>query len=72
MFAPLAKEVLRIEDAARIPEYVARAWTSPSPAGPGPVVVVLPEDMLTDEVEAIDRPSSPASPRPPIRSPSRP
>ena len=27
MFGPLAKLVLRIDDPARIPEYVARAWS---------------------------------------------
>ncbi len=59
MFAPLAKWVARIEDAARIPEYVARAWSTALSGRPGPVVLVLPEDMLTDSVEAIDRPAVP-------------
>ena len=69
MFAPLAKWVGRIEDAARIPEYVARAWTTALSGRPGPVVLVLPEDMLTDAVEAT-RPSRAwrARRRPPIRS----
>ncbi len=58
MFAPLAKWAARIDDAARIPEYVARAWTTAVSGRPGPVVVALPEDMLTDEVEAVDRPRS--------------
>src|SRR5919112_4600490 len=57
MFAPLAKLVLRIEDARRIPEYIARAWSTAISGRPGPVVIVLPEDMLRDEVEAADRPS---------------
>ena len=57
MFAPLAKLVTRIEDARRIPEYVARAWTAAISGRPGPVVVVLPEDMLIDEIEAVDRPA---------------
>lgn len=57
MFAPLAKWVARIEDAARIPEYVARAWSTAMSGRPGPVVLVLPEDMLMDEVEAADRPA---------------
>ena len=59
MFAPLAKLVLRIDDARRIPEYVARAWSTAVSGRPGPVVIVLPEDMLTDEVEAVDRPPLP-------------
>ena len=57
MFAPLAKWVARIEDAARIPEYVARAWNTALSGRPGPVVLVLPEDMLTDEVDTVDRPA---------------
>ena len=56
MFAPLAKWATRIEDAARIPEYVARAWNVAQSGRPGPVVIALPEDMLTDVVEAVDRP----------------
>jgi len=56
MFAPLSKWVARIEDAARIPEYVARAYSTAMAGRPGPVVLVLPEDMLRDEVEALDRP----------------
>lgn len=56
MFGPLAKWVGRIEDARRIPEYVARAYATAMAGRPGPVVVVLPEDMLTDIVEAVDRP----------------
>ena len=56
MFSPLAKLVLRIDDAARIPEYVARAYSVALSGRPGPVVVALPEDMLCDVVEAIDRP----------------
>ncbi|MFD1611274.1 thiamine pyrophosphate-binding protein [Sphingomonas tabacisoli] len=55
MFAPLAKKVLRIDDARRIPEYTARAYATAVSGRPGPVVVVLPEDMLLDEVEAVDR-----------------
>jgi acetolactate synthase-1/2/3 large subunit len=56
-FGPLCKWATRIEDAARIPEYVARAWNVAMSGRPGPVVIALPEDMLCDEVEAIDRPA---------------
>jgi acetolactate synthase I/II/III large subunit len=56
MFGPLAKLVLRIDDAARIPEYVARAYSVAMSGRPGPVVVALPEDMLCDVVDALDRP----------------
>jgi len=56
MFAPLAKWATRIEDAARIPEYVARAYAVATSGRPGPVVIALPEDMLCDVVEVVDRP----------------
>jgi acetolactate synthase-1/2/3 large subunit len=56
-FAPIAKWSARIEDARRIPEYVARAWRVATAGRPGPVVLALPEDMLRDEVEAADRPA---------------
>jgi len=55
-FAPLAKWAARIEDAARIPEYVARAYATAMNGRPGPVVLALPEDMLGDTAEAVDRP----------------
>ncbi len=56
MFAPMAKWAAKIDDARRIPEYVARAHAVAMSGRPGPVVLALPEDMLLDEVVAIDRP----------------
>ena len=56
MFAPIAKWAARIDDARRIPEYVARAYAVAMSGRPGPVVLALPEDMLKDVVAAIDRP----------------
>ncbi len=47
----MAKRVERIDDARRIPEYVARAFATALNGRPGPVVLVLPEDMLTHTVE---------------------
>ena len=58
-FAPIAKWAARIEDARRIPEYVSRAYRVATAGRPGPVVLALPEDMLRDEVEAMDRPRVP-------------
>ena len=58
-FSPLAKWAARIDDARRIPEYVARAWRVATAGRPGPVVLAIPEDMLRDEVEALDRPAVP-------------
>ena len=48
----MAKRVERIDDAKRIPEYVARAFATALNGRPGPVVLVLPEDMLTHEVSS--------------------
>ncbi|MGJ7564184.1 thiamine pyrophosphate-binding protein [Variovorax sp. GB1R11] len=47
-----AKRVERIDDANRIPEYIARAFATAMNGRPGPVVVVLPEDMLRSETAA--------------------
>jgi acetolactate synthase-1/2/3 large subunit len=58
-FGPIAKWAARIDDARRIPEYVARAWRVATAGRPGPVVLALPEDMLREEVEAVDRPPVP-------------
>ena len=46
----MAKRVERIDDASRIPEYVARAFATAMNGRPGPVVLVLPEDMLVKTV----------------------
>jgi acetolactate synthase-1/2/3 large subunit len=57
MFAPLAKWAARIDDAARIPEFVARAYATAISGRPGPVVLALPEDMLSDAAAgAVPRP----------------
>src|SRR3954462_8793676 len=64
MFRPLAKWTARIDDAARIPEYVARAFAPAISGRPGPVVLALPEDMLRDAVETADRPAV----APPVQS----
>ena len=52
----MAKRVERIDDARRIPEYVARAFSTAMNGRPGPVVLVLPEDMLTQTVDAVALP----------------
>ena len=46
MFAPLAKWATEVDDPARLPELVSRAFTTAVSGRPGPVVVALPEDML--------------------------
>src|SRR5687768_7234705 len=56
-FSPIAKWAARIDDAARIPEYIARAYATAISGRPGPVVLALPEDMLhEDGLEAQPRP----------------
>ena len=47
-----AKRVERIDDASRIPEYIARAFSTAMNGRPGPVVLVLPEDMLRSMTNA--------------------
>lgn len=50
MFGQMAKWVAQIEDPARVPEYVSHAFHTAMSGRPGPVVLALPEDMLTEEV----------------------
>lgn len=46
----MAKLVERIDDVRRIPEYVSRAFATAMNGRRGPVVLVLPEDMLTQPI----------------------
>lgn len=57
MFGQMAKWVAQIDDARRIPEYLSRAFHTAVSGRPGPVVLALPEDMLTEQVSA---PAAPA------------
>ena len=54
MYGPLAKWVAEIDQTERIPEYVSRAFHTALSGRPGPVVLALPEDMLSAEAEAED------------------
>ena len=54
MFGQLAKWVAEIDDAARIPEFLSRAFHTAVSGRPGPVVLALPEDMLRDVVSVAD------------------
>jgi acetolactate synthase I/II/III large subunit len=69
MFGPgtlgMAKWVGEVHDAERLPEYVARAFHTAMQGRPGPVVLVLPEDMLTKPITApIVAPARPAEAAP--------
>ena len=54
MFSEVAKWVAQIDDADRIPEYLNRAFSVATSGRPGPVVLALPEDMLTDLTDSSD------------------
>ena len=51
VFGTMAKWVVEIDQIDRIPEILSRAWTTAVSGRPGPVVVALPEDMLTSQTE---------------------
>jgi acetolactate synthase-1/2/3 large subunit len=53
-FGELAKAAIEIDDPDRIPELIARAFTVASSGRPGPVVVSLPEDVLSGVSDAPD------------------
>ena len=54
MFGPLAKWVAEIDDPKRIPEFVSQAFHTADNGRPGPVVLAVPEDMLTDTAAVVD------------------
>lgn len=52
VFGTMAKWAVEIDQVDRIPEILARAWTTATTGRPGPVVIALPEDMLTTLTDA--------------------
>ncbi len=64
-FGPICKWAARIDDPARIPEYIARAYATAISGRPGPVVLALPEDMLCETVPAA------LAPRPQVVRPAQ-
>lgn len=64
MFAPLSKWSAEINDPRRIPEYVHRAFQTAMAGRPGPVVLSLPEDMLSELVDGSIDIGLPAEPIP--------
>jgi acetolactate synthase-1/2/3 large subunit len=65
MFGPLAKWAAQIERPERIPEYVSHAVHTAVSGRPGPVVLSLPETMLSAHADTRDAPpANPAHPSP--------
>ena len=54
LFSSFVKWAAVIRETERIPEYVSRAFHAARSGRPGPVVLGLPEDMLSADAEAID------------------
>jgi len=52
MFGQMAKWVAEINETSRVPEYMSRAFQTAVAGRPGPVVLSLPEDMLSTKADA--------------------
>ena len=57
MLGEVTKWVDQVDEPARIPEFVARAYSIAMSGRRGPVALVFPEDVLTAVAEAIDVPA---------------
>ncbi len=57
LFGGLAKWVAEVDDTARLPEYISRAFHVAMSGRPGPVVLALPEDMLSARADTPDLPA---------------
>ncbi len=56
VFGTITKWATEIDDPARVPEIVSRAFYMATNGRPGPVVVALPEDMLVEQAAVSDAP----------------
>jgi len=56
VFGSMTKWATEIDDPARVPEIVSRAFYTATNGRPGPVVVAIPEDMLVERVAVPDAP----------------
>jgi len=56
LFGSMTKWTTEIDDPARVPEIVSRAFYTAANGRPGPVVVALPEDMLVERIAVADAP----------------
>ena len=50
-FGGMAKLVVEVQQADRLPEIVSRAYHTAMSGRPGPVVIALPENMLTEKTD---------------------
>lgn len=57
LFGTIAKWVTELDDPARVSEIVSRAFYTATNGRPGPVVIALPEDVLTERVTVPDAPA---------------
>lgn len=66
VFGSMAKWAVEIDEIARIPEILSRAWTLGTTGRPGPVVIALPEDMLSamSDVQPLTGPAICHAPQP--------
>jgi len=72
VFGTMAKWATEIDDPERIPEIVSRAFYTAMNGRPGPVVIALPEDMLTERVSVADPlPSEPVETYPGLNEMAR-
>jgi len=62
VFTPLAKWAAEVGQARRLPEYVSRAFHLARAGRPGPVVLALPEDVLSARAAVADLPPVAAAP----------
>jgi acetolactate synthase I/II/III large subunit len=54
VFGSMTKWTTEIDDPARVPEIVSRAFYTAANGRPGPVVVAIPEDMLIERIAVAD------------------
>ena len=50
-YGGMAKLVIEVQQADRLPEIISRAYYTAMSGRPGPVVIALPENMLTEKTE---------------------
>ncbi|MCB1406271.1 MAG: thiamine pyrophosphate-binding protein [Rhodobacteraceae bacterium] len=65
-FGDLAKWATEIDDIRRLPEYLSRAFHVAQSGRPGPVVLALPENMLSSRADIPDLPAR----KPPLLAPA--